>query len=123
MIIEKNKGRKESFNYAVAVLKLWWYTSKIMKKSFHILFALVALLGIVNCLVLEPALAFQKETVCASDDGCDDCFVCCAMNHQILPSPAIQFLPVNAVSRYIPASFSISLDSPSFSIFHPPLAL
>ncbi len=94
-----------------------------MKKGLRVLFAVIALFGIMNCFVLEPALAAHQEISCTSDDGCDDCFLCCSFHHQLVPSTPVQFSPVSPVSAFIETAAITPIDAPSFSIFHPPLAL
>lgn len=93
----------------------------VMKKTIRLLLTLIALTGTFNCFVLEPALAFQEETVCVTPDGCDDCLVCCSFSHQLLPSSDAPFTHIHRVSVFIESNSVTRFDSPSFSIFHPPL--
>lgn len=92
-----------------------------MKKTIRILFSLIALAGVINCFLLEPALAFHEDAVCVSPDGCDDCLVCCSFNHQAIPLVTDPFTHAHQVSVFIEMSLFTRFDSPSFSIFHPPL--
>jgi len=92
-----------------------------MKKGFRSILALFVLLGIMNCFILEPALAAHEETTCLMNDGCDDCFVCCSLSHQTIPPAVIPFEPLNTLSSYVDSSSTMLLESPTFSIFHPPL--
>lgn len=92
-----------------------------MKKNVRVLFVLMALSGMMNCFLLEPALAAQEETVCLSDDGCDCCFVCCSFSHQILQKTVVPFNPSMNISVFIPSSIPVPQDIPASSIFHPPL--
>lgn len=94
-----------------------------MKKGLRILFAFIALLGMANCFVLEPALAAHEESVCVSPDGCDDCLVCCSFNHQIIPVTVSGLAPMHAISPFIEINSLTRFDSPSFPIFHPPVVL
>ncbi len=94
-----------------------------MHRNVCFLFAFIALMGMINCFILEPALAGHEETVCMTPDGCDDCMVCCSFNHQIIPSITVPFSPIHEISLFIETDSVTHLDSPSFSIFHPPLAI
>ncbi len=94
-----------------------------MKKSARVLLALVALFGMANCLAAGPALVAQEETACMTADGCDDCFVCCAFNHPAIPSVTTPFSPGHKISPLIEAASVSRFDSPSFSIFHPPVTV
>ncbi|OGW81067.1 MAG: hypothetical protein A2Z83_01575 [Omnitrophica bacterium GWA2_52_8] len=92
-----------------------------MKKNLRIFLAVAALSGIINCFVVEPAIAVQEETVCLSDDGHDCCFVCCSFNHQILQSSSASFSPSMGLSGFVSSSSPVRPDVPVKTIFHPPL--
>ncbi len=94
-----------------------------MKRRFPRLLLLVfALAGILNCIALQPALALQEETHCTDDTRCDDCFLCCSFHHQTILVSSMALAPEKIYSHYIAPNHPFLFDSPSFSIFHPPLA-
>ena len=93
-----------------------------MKKSIRILLALIALFGMADCFVLSPAVASHKEELCVTPEGCDDCFICCFFKHPIIISIIVPLPPMDQTSVFIETASVRLLDSPSFSIFHPPLA-
>lgn len=99
------------------------YTFLNMKKHLRLFLALFAVMGILNCFVLDPALASHHHEVCVSDDGCGDCFVCSALNHQTFPAMSFEFSPESLVSALVAQSAVVVSDPPSSSIFHPPLAV
>lgn len=95
-----------------------------MKRTLLFIFAFVALAGILNCAVIEPAFACKDEVVHSEQSGDSNCcFIHCSMHHQWVASSTIQLKHNIAVADFIPASFDFHHDSPAGSIFHPPLAI
>ena len=96
-----------------------------MKRPILFIFALIALAGVLNCMLIEPAFACKDEAAHSEQSGDSDCcFIHCSMHHQWVTSGSSTLFH-NALSSadYIPAGNTFHHDSPSGSIFHPPLAL
>ncbi|MDP3920372.1 MAG: hypothetical protein Q8R76_06165 [Candidatus Omnitrophota bacterium] len=96
-----------------------------MKKGILVLFSLVALLGILNCVLIEPAFACKDEAPHSEQSGDSDCcFIHCSMHHQWVTAGATA-LTFNSASAgdYVLNSNTFQPDSPVASIFHPPLAI
>lgn len=94
-----------------------------MKKTIPFLLALTALLGTLNCGLLEPALAYQLESTSASagDEDADCCFICCSVHHQWITAQSYEFLSLDPLSDgFALIAARAALDPPSRSIFHPP---
>ena len=96
-----------------------------MKRAFVGLMAFVALAGLINCVVIEPAHAHKDDkAVSSSAENSKCCSFCCSVHHQWLPSTLSVKAFTNLIAMlFIPAALSFAPDPPTGSIFHPPLAL
>ncbi len=97
-----------------------------MKTATPIFFALLALTGLANCVLLEPALAYQDEAM-HSDSAAEDsdcCFIHCAICHQwTISDDQILTHPNSLSNTALFEDISFYRGSVSGSIFHPPLAV
>jgi hypothetical protein len=100
-------------------------SSMDIKRLFIFLFAFLALTGIINCTLLEPAFAYKEDTAaCASDNDSDCCFICCTMHHQWLsPAGASVYHRLVLSDNLLALPFTVQMDPPLGSIFHPPTAI
>ena len=95
-----------------------------MKKALVCLFAFVALVGIINCVVIEPAHAYKEDKAVSSTDDAKCCFFCCSLHHQWLPlTPGLKVFTNLTAMLFVSPAFSFAPDPPAGSIFHPPLAV
>lgn len=95
-----------------------------MKKPAFFLLAILALAGILNCFVIEPAFA-NKDAVMhiESTDETDCCLIHCSMCQQWVVSAHLMFIhDVRLLDTSALESILSDPDSPPVSIFHPPLA-
>src|SRR3989338_3068257 len=95
-----------------------------MKKHVLVLLAFVALFGVINCTLLEPALAYQEDKATSTETQTSDhCLLCCSMHHQWISQSSSEFAINNHQSnQHIPLHFDLHSDPAIGSIFHPPLA-
>ena len=95
-----------------------------MKRTILFIFSLVALIGILNCVLIEPAFAYQDQAAHPEyNEDSDCCFIHCATCHQWVPStPLTVTHNVQPLDVSIPESPSFHPDSPVGAIFHPPIA-
>lgn len=96
-----------------------------MRKTALIIFAGIALAGILSCAVIEPAFAFQDAAAHSDyhDVDTDSCFIHCSVHHQWTNADASIIIPhVLSFENVIPEINSEYRHSPDRSIFHPPLA-
>lgn len=97
-----------------------------MKRLPIAFIALVAFLGIVNCMVIEPALAqldsHHTEFAGEEDGHCD--FICHSSHHlwNVGSSDTVINQPLQSLGSIILA-FTAEPDPPLSSIFHPPAVL
>lgn len=96
-----------------------------MKKIWITSFAFVALLGILNCALLEPAFACKDEATHSEQSGDSDCcFIHCSMHHQwVVSSAALLNHNILNLHHAFSAAFSFTPDPPLGSIFRPPVVL
>ena len=94
-----------------------------MRKSILLTVALFALVGIIHCVLIEPALAYQED--CQASEGAEEahcCFVCSPSHHQWFPSQvSANSFDTLSWNDLIHATTHLSLDSPVRPIFHVPL--
>lgn len=94
-----------------------------MKKSVLFVFALIALIGVIHCTLIEPAFAYQDhcETSCQNET---DCSACHFSSHQWIhyqdTVSASSFFPAAVVSHEI---VEVVPNPPAELIFHPPIVL
>ncbi len=94
-----------------------------MKKTFVVIFGLMALMGMMNCFLLEPALAVKEQFSLDQTEDSDCCFLCCSTHHQWVSPLSLDFLPSLFQSAdVVPSNLSLYSDPARGSIFHPPLA-
>jgi hypothetical protein len=95
------------------------------KKTFLLALAFIALAGIINCMVIEPAFAYQEdETACQTESETHCCFICNSAQHQWISS--VPTLVAHQMVRSDKFSFSQTDypgDPPLRAIFHPPSIL
>ena len=94
-----------------------------MKKHVLVLLAFVALFGVINCALLEPALAYQEDKAASTETQTSDhCLLCCSAHHQWIPTSSTELITNNHQSSQF-ASFRLTFhtDPAIGSIFHPPL--
>ena len=93
-------------------------------RKLLILASVVALFGILNCVLIEPALTYKDEVPHSeSNEDSDCCFIHCSLHHQCIPSQSSALThPVLLSGGLVSASIAFHLDSPVGTIFHPPLA-
>jgi len=95
-----------------------------MKKMIFNLIAFVALMGFINCVLIEPARHYQEGTSISQTDKAHGCIICQSVHHQWTAPEA-----TNVVSQTTPLGMrvplSVDLDKDLFpaSIFHPPHSL
>lgn len=95
------------------------------KKAFIASFAFVALIGIINCMVIEPAFAYKEDkAACQTSDETHCCFICHSGHHQ-WTSPATTSMAHRLVvsDHLLVLPFDVQIDPPLGSIFHPPTTL
>lgn len=85
----------------------------------------MALAGLINCVVIEPAHAYKEDkAVSSSADDSKCCFFCCSIHHQWLPStPGLKVFTNLTAMLLVSPAFSFAPDPPTGSIFRPPLAV
>lgn len=96
-----------------------------MKKFALFAFGVIALVGMINCTIIEPAFAYKDEcTTTSCQDENHPCFICHSCHHQWVGSQnLISFsglLPATIVSH---ETAETVLNPPTGLIFHPPIAL
>ena len=86
--------------------------------------AFAALVGIFNCVLIEPALAYQEDSALSQDNEAHCCFLCSSMYHQwVSPGHSPDTPAILASDAIIPSNLSLHIEPFPDSIFHPPLAL
>jgi|GEM_PF-2644433 len=95
-------------------------------KALMIKFLTVMVLaGVVNSVVIEPAICFaHDDAVSQQQENEHGCSVCHPLHHEGLAQRQAQMnliVPVSITS--VESLFFALLDSPTRLIFHPPLAL
>jgi len=92
-----------------------------MRKGYVWIVAVVALLGMANCVLVEPAFACEDAAGTCSTPICHDCLVCGSAGHQWLAPQTSQLLSIPGLANAINiSSVVIPVDPPFGSIFHPP---
>lgn len=96
-----------------------------MKKGFLVLFSLIALIGIMNCVLLEPAFAYKDEAVHSeSNEDSECCFIHCTTCHMWMTSQSSTSLyNASPAGDLIPGTLAFHHDSPAGSIFRPPITI
>ncbi|HNX69266.1 MAG TPA: hypothetical protein PKI45_07255 [Candidatus Omnitrophota bacterium] len=92
-----------------------------MRKKFIWILAIVALIGFVNCVLVEPAFAYQEHAAGSSVNDSHGCMICNTGAHQwIALQPVLPIgVPDFTHAVYLP-SINIPIDPSLGSIFHPP---
>ena len=94
------------------------------KKAIIIFLAFVALAGIINCMVVEPALAYKEDSAVAGQDEAHCCFICHSAHHQWAPAGNGMHFPAPLIKAdFVPNEGSFYLGSFASSVFHPPQSL
>ncbi len=96
-----------------------------MRKFLLFTFTFIALLGILNCALIEPAFAYREdESACQTNDNCDRCFICNSNHHQWIDTQNLVnpscLIPTTVISLEVK---DMVLESPQGSIFRPPIIL
>lgn len=93
------------------------------KKAVLIIIAFVALVGILNCVMIEPALAYKEDPAASQTDEAHCCFICHSSHHQwIVSSISSDFPYLVLTGPTVLQELQFLIDPPAGSIFHPPLA-
>ncbi len=94
------------------------------KKIVLTLIALITLAGIINCVLIEPALAYKDDPAVSQQEETHCCFICHSMHHVwISPEGSATIPSVLPALGALYLSFVLRIDPPVGSIFHPPLSL
>ena len=93
-----------------------------MKRILISIFTILALAGIINCTLVEPAFAYKDDPAVAQEEESHCCSLCHSMHHQWVNPEDFEnnlFPPVCAETliAFIPSR----IDPPAGSIFHPPI--
>jgi hypothetical protein len=92
-----------------------------MRKGYIWILAIVALLGMANCVLVETAFACEEDATACSRPDCHCCLTCNAANHQWIAAQPFQSLSIPDLANAINIqSAEIPVDPPLGSIFHPP---
>jgi len=92
-----------------------------MRKGYVWILAIVALLGMANCMFVEPAFACNQDTDACSVPASHGCLVCNSASHQLAILQSFPPLDIHGSSGpVIVPSAKITLDPPPGSIFLPP---
>jgi hypothetical protein len=92
----------------------------MLKKHLWIL-AVVALLGFVNCVLVEPAFACNEDAADCSMPECHCCLTCNSAAHQWVAPQSFEGLDIpDLINGINVSSAEIPVDPPLGSIFHPP---
>ncbi len=94
-----------------------------MNKTFLLLSAVIALVGVFSCVALEPVHALQDQTESteqhANEESC--CFVCHSNHHVAIQPITYSFSLVRPATRFDQLSSLLPTESPHKSIFRPPI--
>jgi hypothetical protein len=94
------------------------------KRAVWTALAFLALLGIANCVLIEPALASRENLVKHTDEVVPCSPMCHFAHHQWLgPQEAFDVNNEMSVVLYSPAPTIANIDPPVGAIFHPPTYL
>jgi len=94
------------------------------KKTLILLLAFIALAGIINCMVVEPAFAYKEDSADTQQDEAHCCFICHSVHHQWAPASNGMHFPVPLIKAdFVPNEGSFYLGSFASSVFHPPQSL
>lgn len=86
--------------------------------------ALVTLVGIFNCILIEPAFAYKEDPAASQKDEAHCCFICHSSHHQwIAGGSSSDFPHLIPTASAVLQETQFLIDPPAGSIFHPPLAL
>lgn len=92
-----------------------------MKKLVFTLIAFVALMGFLNCVLIEPALHFQEGSSVSQVDKTHGCVICQSGHHQwTAPEASMVVSNTPSFGFKIPLSVDLNKDLFPASIFHPP---
>ena len=94
------------------------------KREIISVIAFVALIGIFNCVLVEPAIAYKDDPVVSQNEETHCCFICHSMHHQWLTPKTSTVSPdvIPSQGAFWPTDY-FRLDPLPASIFHPPLAI
>ncbi len=97
---------------------------QMIKHKFPItILAIVILVGIVNSVVIEPAICLAHEDAVSQQQQNDPCCVIChPMYHQAIMPSAVS--PIFTMTHFVNSERQpkfFLLEVPTRSIFHPPL--
>ncbi len=92
-----------------------------MRKGYIWILAIVALLGMANCVLVEPAFACDEDAAACSMPDCQCCLTCNSASHQWATPQSAHSISIHCLSHSISIpSLAIPVDPPLGSIFHPP---
>jgi len=95
-----------------------------MKKVAYYTLALIALIGLLNCSLIEPAFACKESlSHSTASDDLDCCFIHCSIHHQYVSASSSEFpATTNQSNPFVSLHLDLHSDPALGSIFHPPLA-
>ena len=92
-----------------------------MRKMVFALIAFVALIGFVNCVLIEQALHHDESPSASQTDKTHGCMICQSVHHQwTAPEGTTVVSPTTPLGMRIPLSVDLDKDLFPASIFHPP---
>ena len=95
-----------------------------MKKMVFALIAFVALIGFLDCVLIEPALEYSKCPSMSQTDETHGCMMCQSVYHQWTAPEASAFVSrTPSLGMRVPLSSDLYEDIFPASIFHPPHSL
>jgi len=88
------------------------------------LIGILVLVGVINAVVIEPAICLMHEDAVVQQEENGDCCSSCHPIHSqgVLPSALTDTFAVLHADNFVSVPQSSFSDSPSRSIFRPPLA-
>lgn len=94
-----------------------------MKPQFIRIFGFLALLGIVNAALIEPAICYTNDSAIQHQEESEDCCaVCHPAHHQGVIRDNMHFdFDAIRLNEFISSSEFTLLEIPTRSIFHPPI--
>jgi hypothetical protein len=94
------------------------------KRTVLTVVAFLALLGIANCALIEPALASHDNVAKCADEATPCCSRCNPFHHQWAgPQDVFDVNNQGVFVLYSPAPAIATIDPPVGAIFHPPTYL
>ena len=92
------------------------------KKKFILWTAFLLLMGMFNCVALEPAFAYHEdETACQAGEDGHCCFVCHSIHHLwTAAGDGHSLSSLTQQENFLKDRYAMALEPPQRLIFHPP---